>query len=507
MKHKPWMLTPGALTESDIQTLYYHHTPIMLSEDHWQQIEKSARAVEKIIQHGQSVYGVNTGFGSLATQKIPVADLSELQKRLVLSHAAGVGEPLSPTTVRLLLLFKINSLARGYSGIKTETLKTLIALYNQQLLPCIPAQGSVGASGDLAPLAHMAAVLMGIGRVDHEGQTISALDALATLNIKPLDFAAKEGLALLNGTQVSTALAFESLLLVKRVLGAAIISGCLSVEAILGSHAPFHPEIQTLRGQLGQIEIAAIYRQLLEKSEMHASHHNCDRVQDPYSIRCQPQVMGACLDQLRYAGAVLLREANAVTDNPLLLSAGEVVSGGNFHAEPVALVADAMACAITEIGSLAERRIALLNDKNLSHLPPFLVENAGLNSGYMIAQVTAAALVSENKQRSYPASVDSIPTSANQEDHVSMATHGARRLLNMVENTAYVIAIELLAATQGIELRRPLRTSASLEKIVTLIRQAVPHYSQDRLMNVDIETVKNMILNGAFCEWIDLPLC
>ncbi len=492
------LLQPGKLEKKDIERLYYSKTSLAIDDAYWQQVEKSAQRVQDIVSKKESVYGINTGFGYLADKKIGLDNLEELQKRLVLSHAAGVGEYLSASTVRLILAFKINSLARAYSGISTQTLKALFALYNNDVLPCVPAKGSVGASGDLAPLAHIACCLLGEGEVLYRGKIIPALKGLKKIKLKPLILGPKEGLALVNGTQVSTALAWEALLKTERVFKAAIISGCLTTEATLSSHIPFHEKLQALRGQQGQIEVAENYRHLLQDSNINASHHNCSRVQDPYSIRCQPQVMGACLDQMHYAEMILLREANAVSDNPIILKNSEVISGGNFHAEPVAFVADALACAISEIGSLAERRIELLMDKHFSLLPAFLVDDAGLNSGFMVAQVTAAALVSENKQLSHPASVDSIPTSANQEDHVSMATHGARRLLTMVDNTANVIAIELLAAAQGIDFRRPLTTSIPLEGAVTTIRQAVPHYEHDRYLAPDIAAVQQMVLSGQF---------
>jgi histidine ammonia-lyase len=465
-------------------------------------VEASVSLVGRILAEGRVAYGINTGFGKLAQTAIPAGKLGELQRNLVLSHAVGTGPLLDDDVVRLILALKAASLARGHSGVRWLVIERLLELANRGILPCIPAKGSVGASGDLAPLAHMTAAMIGVGDVRVGGKLLPAKDALAQAGLAPLELGPKEGLALLNGTQVSTALALLGLFAAEDAFAAAMVSGALSLEAAKGSDVPFDPRIHALRGQPGQIETAAVYRSLLQGSRIRESHLECDRVQDPYSLRCQPQVMGAVLDLLRQSAAMLVREANAVSDNPLLFPAeGDVLSGGNFHAEPVAFAADMLALAIAEIGALAERRIAMLTDPTLSGLPAFLVAEPGLNSGFMIAHVTAAALASENKQLAHPASVDSMPTSANQEDHVSMATHGARRLLTMAENTATIVGIELLAAAQGIEFHRPLRSSQVLEDAHALIRKAVAAYDQDRFFAPDIAAATALVRQGSFLPW------
>jgi histidine ammonia-lyase len=422
-----------------------------------------------------------------------------LQRNLILSHAVGTGELIADKIVRLIVLTKIGSLARGYSGVRPLIIETLIALYNAGIMPAIPAQGSVGASGDLAPLAHMTLAMLGVGPVRYRGELMDAKQALGAAGIEPVTLAAKEGLALINGTQVSTALALHGLFMAERVLEAGMVAGALSVDAARGSDAPFDARIHAVRGQPGQIAAAKIYRELVAGSAIRASHLVGDeRVQDPYSLRCQPQVMGAAMDLIANAGRTLLIEANAVTDNPLVFAEdGVLVSGGNFHAEPVALAADAMAVAIAEIGALSERRIALLIDANLSGLPAFLVKEPGLNSGFMIAHVTAAALASENKLLAHPACVDSLPTSANQEDHVSMATFAARKLGDLCANTSCILAIELLAAAQGVDLRAPLVTSQKLQRVMGDIRARVPHYDIDRYLAPDIAAMSEAVRNGV----------
>jgi histidine ammonia-lyase len=448
------------------------------------------------------VYGVNTGFGLLAQTQIPTGELELLQRNLVLSHAAGTGPLLPDAIVRLVLVLKIASLAQGYSGVQAATIRALQRLLESETYPCLPAKGSVGASGDLAPLAHLAAALIGVGQVRRGGRVMGAAKALAQIGLAPLRLAAKEGLALLNGTQVSTALALAGLFAIENVFAAALVAGAMSVDALKGSDVPFDDRIHVLRRQDGQRRVAASLRALLAGSHIRASHLDCDRVQDPYSLRCQPQVMGACLDVIRAVSVTLQREANAVTDNPVVF-AREVLSGGNFHAEPVALAADQLALAIAEVGSISERRLALLVDPKMSGLPPFLVQKSGVNSGFMVPQVTAAALVSENKMLAHPASVDSIPTSANQEDHVSMATHGARRVLEMADNAAAVIGIELLAAAQGLEFHRPMRSSRSLERAVRLVRSQVPPYGVDRFFAPDIEAAKKLVTSGRMRALLD----
>ncbi len=464
-------------------------------------IHASADAVAKIAASGTPAYGINTGFGRLAQTHIPQDQLELLQTNLVLSHAVGVGAPLAADVVRLILALKISSLGQGFSGIRWIVIEALIRLFNANVLPVIPGKGSVGASGDLAPLAHMAAVLLGVGEVDVGHERLSAVDGLKRAGLEPLRLAAKEGLALLNGTQVSTALALRNLFAADELLRTAIVSGAMSVDAAAGSVTPFDARIHQLRRHRGQQDVAVAYRALLADSEINISHIDCDKVQDPYSLRCQPQVMGACLDQIRHSARVLLDEANCVSDNPLIFAdTGEVLSGGNFHAEPVAFAADNLALAIAEIGALAERRIALLIDATLSGLPPFLVKDGGINSGFMIAHVTAAALASENKTLAHPASVDSISTSANQEDHVSMATFAARKLGDMVENTAYILAIEILAAAQGIDLRAPHKTSPALQVAMQAVRSRVAHYALDHYFAPDIEIMFAAVRGRVFAN-------
>ena len=489
----------GELSLATLRRIHERPVALRLSAHDLGRITAASTLVEKIIAGGKAAYGINTGFGLLAQTRIPTEQLELLQRNLLLSHAAGIGDPLPDAVVRLILVLKINALARGHSGISMGVIEALLALLEREVYPLIPAQGSVGASGDLAPLAHLSTVLLGIGQVRVQGAVLSAAQGLQLAGLQPLKLRAKEGLALINGTQVSTALALAGLFGAEDVFAAAVVAGAMSVDALKGSDAPFDARIHEARGQPGQIAVAREYRDLMAGSAIRASHLECSRVQDPYSFRCQPQVMGACLDLIRHCSATLGVEANAVTDNPLLFAeAGEVLSGGNFHAEPVAFAADTLALAIAEIGSLAERRVAVLVDPNMSGLPAFLVENSGVNSGFMIAQVTAAALVSENKTIAAPCSVDSIPTSANQEDHVSMATHAARRLRPMVENAAAVIGIELLAAAQGIDFHRPSRSSRLLEEVHTVIRGDVPFYAVDRYFSPDIHAAQTWVITGCF---------
>jgi histidine ammonia-lyase len=493
-----WTLHPGALALAELRAVWAAPAPITLAAQAYLAIEASAATVRAIVAKGDPAYGINTGFGILAKAHIPQDQLEKLQRNLILSHAVGTGELLSDAVVRLILLMKIGSLARGYSGVRPLIVDTLIALYNAGIMPAIPGQGSVGASGDLAPLAHMTLAMLGVGQVRMQGRLMDASAALDAAGIAPVTLAAKEGLALINGTQVSTALALHGLFMAERVLEAAMVAGALSLDAARGSDAPFDARVHAVRGQPGQIAAAAIYRELVAGSAIRASHLVGDeRVQDPYSLRCQPQVMGAVMDLVANAGRTLLIEANAVTDNPLLFDDGTIISGGNFHAEPVAFAADTLALAIAEIGALAERRIALLIDANLSGLPAFLVREPGVNSGFMIAHVTAAALASENKSLAHPASVDSLPTSANQEDHVSMATFAARRLDQMAHNTAVIVGIELLAAAQGIEFHRPLASSHHLEHVHRQLRAKVAPFDEDRFFAPDIEAARQMVVAGA----------
>ena len=502
-------LGAGDLDLDDLAAIHAGGTTLAIDAAAVARVRESAAVVERAAQASAPTYGVNTGFGKLASTRISSADLATLQLNLIRSHSAGVGEPLSPPIVRLVLGLKAASLAQGYSGVRPVLIDTLISVHNAGLVPHLPAQGSVGASGDLAPLAHLSLALIGEGEMVVDGRRLPAEPVLRTAGIAPLALQAKEGLALINGTQVSTALALHALFSFEPVLEAALVAGALTVDAARGSDGPFDPRIHALRRQAGQADVAQYYRALLAGSEIRRSHlEGDDRVQDPYSLRCQPQVVGACLDQLRHAALVLLREANAVTDNPLVFataggSGGEIVSGGNFHAEPVALACDAMAVTIAEVGAIAERRIAMLIDTGVSRLPPFLTADAGRNSGFMIAHVTAASLASENKSLAHPASVDSLPTSANQEDHVSMATFAARRLQPMIRNTAHIIAIELLAAAQGIEFLRPLRSSPALEAAHALLRTHCPAVAVDRTLAPDIERATTLVGDGSFGQILD----
>ncbi len=493
------LLRPGHLSLDELQAIHAGGQPLLIDPAALPAIQASAAVVQAAAAGDAPVYGVNTGFGKLAGTCISADDLATLQRNLIRSHSVGVGEPLAAPVLRLMLATKAASLARGHSGVRPVVIDTLLAVHNAGLVPYVPSQGSVGASGDLAPLSHMVLALLGEGEFVVDGQRQPAADVLARHRIRPLALEAKEGLALINGTQTSTALALHALFDFQPVLESALIVGALTVDAARGSDGPFDPRIHALRGQPGQIDVAQVYRDLLAGSAIRQSHTvGDDRVQDPYCLRCQPQVVGACLDQLRQAAQVLLREANAVTDNPLVFAEdGAMISGGNFHAEPVALAADAMACAIAEVGAIAERRIAMLIDSSVSRLPPFLTANAGLNSGFMIAHVTAASLASENKSLAHPASVDSLPTSANQEDHVSMATFGARRLQPMIHNVAHILGIELLAAAQGIDFLRPLRSSPALEQVHALLRSQCPAMMQDRYLAPDIAATTALVRGGA----------
>jgi len=527
-------LSPGQLTLDDLRAVHRGGVALQLPPEAYTAMQSSAAMVQAAAAGDAPVYGVNTGFGKLASTRIDAAALETLQLNLIRSHSVGVGEPLAPEVVRLMLATKAASLARGYSGVRAVVVDTLLAVYNAGLVPCVPSQGSVGASGDLAPLSHMTLALIGEGEFLVNGQRQAAAPVLQAAGIAPLRLAAKEGLALINGTQTSTALALHGVLAFEPVLEAALVIGALTVDAARGSDGPFDPRIHALRGQPGQIDVAQYYRALLQGSEIRASHQvGDDRVQDPYCLRCQPQVVGACLDQLRHAMLVLLREANAVTDNPLIFpaadgheatiaaalgrpeqgtapsggsaahavaSVGVMLSGGNFHAEPVALAADGVALAIAEVGAIAERRIAMLIDSSVSRLPPFLTADAGLNSGFMIAHVTAAALASENKSLAHPASVDSLPTSANQEDHVSMATFAARRLQPMIHNTAHILGIELLAAAQAIEFLRPLKSSPILEQVHAVLREACPAMHLDRYIAPDMAHATSLVRHGQLAR-------
>ncbi|NGO53270.1 histidine ammonia-lyase [Allomesorhizobium camelthorni] len=503
------VLKPGEATLADWRAIYRGSTP-KLDDACRPLIRASADAVARIVAKGEPVYGINTGFGKLASVRIEAADLETLQRNIVLSHSAGVGEPMPVSVVRLMMALKLASLAQGASGVRPATVELLETMLARDVVPVVPAQGSVGASGDLAPLAHMTATMIGVGEVFTPDGRVPAAEGLAAAGLGPVVLGAKEGLALLNGTQFSTAYALAALFEAEILYRSALVTGALSTDAAKGSDAPFDPRIHLLRKHRGQIETASALRNLMAGSAIRESHRVGDeRVQDPYCLRCQPQVMGAALDVLRKAADTLETEANGVTDNPLIFAEDDTaLSGGNFHAEPVAFAADMIALAVCEIGSLAERRIAMLVDPALSGMPAFLTPKPGLNSGFMIPQVTAAALVSENKQRAYPASVDSIPTSANQEDHVSMAAHGARRLIGMVENATAVIGIELLAAAQGCDFHAPLPSSEPLEAVRKTVRAEVPHLDHDRHFHPDMEAAIELVRSGAViaaANSVDLP--
>ena len=497
MGSDPLLLSAEPLSLSQLRLAFEQPLQLAIDARAWAAVHASHAAVQHLAARNEPAYGINTGFGLLANTRIPVAERNHLQRNIVLSHSAGVGPLLDDAIVRLTLLLKIQSFLRGYSGVSEPLIRLLARLLDAGMYPCVPAQGSVGASGDLAPLAHLSLPLIGLGSVRHQDRVLSGAEALAQLGTAPLELGPKEGLALLNGTQVSTALALAALFEVEHLIAASAVIGALSVDAMKGSDAPFDERLQAARGHRGQADVARVLRQLMAGSSIRESHRQCERVQDPYSLRCQPQVLGACLDLTRQVAATLSVEANAVTDNPLIIAAtNEVLSGGNFHAEPVAFAADMLALAIAEMGSLSERRVALLIDPKLSGLPPFLTPDSGLNSGFMIPQVTAAALVAENRLLAHPASVDNIPTSANQEDHVSMATHAARRLLTMTANARNILAIEFLCAAQGIDFHAPSQTSPALQRAHTALRAQVSFMTQDRELSGDIEAAVR-VLGGS----------
>ena len=494
------ILTPGETTLAQLESVWRKGLAVRLADSARPGIAASAARIQAAANGDVPVYGVNTGFGKLASIKIRSEDTATLQRNLILSHCCGVGEPVEPETTRLIMVLKLLSLGRGASGVRPEVIALIENMLAQGVLPVIPSQGSVGASGDLAPLAHMAATMLGEGRATYKGREMASAEALAAAGLAPVVLAAKEGLALINGTQASTAFALAGLFDAFASARAALVTSSLSTDAIMGSTAPFLEEIHTLRGHRGQILAARAIRGLMEGSEIRESHRVGDtRVQDPYCIRCQPQVTGACIDLLWQAARTLEIESNAATDNPLVLTSQDlIVSGGNFHAEPVAFAADQIALAIAEIGAISQRRIALMVDPALSHdLPPFLTPDPGLNSGLMIAEVTSAALMSENKHLANPCSTDSTPTSANQEDHVSMAAHGARRLKRMNANLAHIIGIEAMCAAAGVEFRAPLTTSAPLQSVIATLRATVPALDQDRYMAPDLTEAARLVREGA----------
>lgn len=496
---KQFVLTPGQVSLQLVKEILTEHMHCVLDRACLPQVEAALTMVQQIVHDNRTVYGINTGFGALAHQTISAEKLQQLQRNIILSHACGSGPLLPDDVVSLILILKINTLAQGFSGVRMEVIDALCALYNAQVYPCIPAKGSVGASGDLVPLAHLSLPLLGEGDVRYKGKLISAKEGLTIAGLAPLELGPKEGLALLNGLQVSAALCIHAFFRSKWLFETAVLAGALSVDAARGSDVPFDPRIHQTRGHQAQIDVAAMYRELLAGSAIRESHRQCRRVQDPYSLRCQPQIMGAVLHQMRFVEQTLQIEMNSISDNPLVFAElGDIISGGNFHGEIIAMAADNLSLAIAEIGSGAERRIALLIDKNFSGLPAFLVKDGGVNSGFMIAHVTAAASASDNKALAHPHSVDSIPTSVNQEDHVSMATNAALRLYPMIENTATILAIELLAACQGLDFHKPLKTSSKLQHVYNQVRSVVDYYDQDRYFAPDIAIIKQKILQGEF---------
>lgn len=502
-------LRPGAATLADLETIWRGQDPVHLDPEAQVAVQASAATVAQAASGDTPVYGINTGFGKLASVRIAPEDTETLQRNLILSHCCGVGEALEPETTRLMMALKLLSLGRGASGVRWDICALIEAMLTRGVLPVIPVQGSVGASGDLAPLAHMAAVMIGTGEAIYEGQTMDGGAALAKAGLRPVVLGPKEGLALINGTQFSTALALAGLFEGWRAARAAVVTSALSTDAIMGSTAPLNPAIHTLRGHQGQIDVAAAMTRLLDGSVIRDSHRDGDtRVQDPYCIRCQPQVTGAAMDLMRFAGRTLEIEANAVTDNPLVIAeTGDILSGGNFHAEPVAFAADQIALALAEIGAIAQRRVALMVDPTLSFdLPPFLTPEPGLNSGLMIAEVTTAALMSENKHLANPCSTDSTPTSANQEDHVSMAAHGARRLRRMTANLNGILGVEAMCAAQGIEQRAPLVTSAPLQAALAHLRSVVPTLQQDRYLAPDLRAAAECVSNDSLAAACGLDM-
>jgi histidine ammonia-lyase len=492
-------LEPEGLSLEALRAFDVERPQLTLSPAARDRMARGRAVVEARIDSGTRTYGINTGFGSLADRAIGGADLAELQRRLILATAAGTGPLMGEREVRRMMLLKAAGLASGYSGARPELADALLAMLNADIVPAIPVKGSVGASGDLAPLAHMGATLIGVGEARLGGETLPAGEALRRCGLPIFTLAPKEGLAIVNGTQASTSLAISGLFSAQGVFAAAVVAGALSLEAALGQVMAFDDRLQRARGQRGQQAVAKAYCDLIAGSGLRALAEQHGRLQDPYCLRCQPQVMGACLDQMRHVASVLADEINAWTDNPMVdWETGEILYGGNFHAEPVAMAADCLAVAIAETGSMSERRIALLTDAHLSQLPAFLIKSSGLDSGFMVAQVTAASLASENKSLAHPASVDSIPTVANHEDFVSMATFAARRLEEMADNAAAIVAIELLAAAQGVELRRPARSSTELEAAISEIRARVPFYDKDRFFSPDIAAIKAMVGEGFF---------
>jgi histidine ammonia-lyase len=499
----PEILTPASTPLAQLERIFRTEAPSQLHPSARAGVDRAASAIAAAAAGDTAVYGVNTGFGKLASLKIASKDTATLQRNLILSHCCGVGDAMPRPVARLMMTLKLLSLGRGASGVRWEIIALIEGMLARGVTPVIPAQGSVGASGDLAPLAHMAAAMIGAGEAEYQGKVMPGAEALAAAGLTPVTLGPKEGLALINGTQFSTAYALAGLFGAWRAAQSALVTSALSTDAIMGSTAPLQPEIHSLRGHAGQIEAAATMRSLLDGSVIRESHREGDsRVQDPYCIRCQPQVTGAAMDVLRMAAHTLEIEANAATDNPLVLTeAGMIVSGGNFHAEPVGFAADMIALAISEIGAIAQRRVALMVDPVLSFdLPAFLTPRPGLNSGLMIAEVTTAALMSENKHLAHPTVTDSTPTSANQEDHVSMAAHGARRLERMIQNLNVILGVEAICAGQGVDFRTPLPTSQPLQAVLARLRQDVATMGDDRYLAPDLAAAAHLIGSGALAQ-------
>jgi len=491
-------LTGAALGLSEVRRVAFAGERVTLSEEASARVRASHQVVEDVLAGERVVYGINTGFGNFRNVVIPRADLDQLQINLLRSHAAGAGPPLPEPVVRSVMLLRANTLARGHSGIHPETLDRLLRLLNAGIHPVVPEKGSVGASGDLAPLAHLALVLIGEGEAFYRGERLPGAAALREVGLAPVRLHPKDGLALINGTQVTAALLAHGLLEGENLTRSADVIGAMTVDALLGSDRAFDPRLHEARPHPGQAASARNLRRLMAGSPLRASHEGCGRVQDAYSLRCMPQVHGAIRDALGYAREVLTREINSSTDNPMIFSeSGEVISGGNFHGQPVALASDFATIALAELGIISERRIERLVNPQLSGLPAFLVREGGLNSGFMLAQVTAAALASENKVLSHPASVDSIPTSANQEDHVSMGVTAARKTGEVARNVGTILAIELLSAAQAIDFHRPLESSKTLEAVHRLVRERVSHLETDRPLYQDFSQAEDLVRTGA----------
>ncbi|MEW6456761.1 MAG: histidine ammonia-lyase [Acidobacteriota bacterium] len=479
----------------EIESVAYKLSEVELSSRSKTKIQKSRALLKKLLKQGKRIYGVNTGFGSLSDIDIKDKDLSNLQMNMIRSHCTGVGEPFSEDIVRAMMLLRANVLAKGYSGVRVELVEFLIKLLNERIHPFIPSQGSVGASGDLAPLSHLASVIIGEGKAYYKGKLLPSKEIFKNAGLSPLTLEAKEGIALINGTQTMTAIASLSLLRTERLIDTADLAGAMTLDALKGSIDPFDEKIHNVRPYEGQKLSASRIKKFIEDSELWNSHRGKLKIQDSYSLRCMPQVHGAIRETLKFIRGILEIEINSATENPLIFSdEGEILSGGNFHGEPIALVSDFMGIALTELGNISERRIERLMNPNLNEgLPAFLSKNPGLESGLMLTHVTAASLASENRTLSHPASVDNIPISADQEDHVSMGVTSARKAMKILENTERIISIELLCASQALDLRKPLKSSPLIEKILKMIRKKVPFIEKDRMLDQDIEEIFKLI--------------